>query len=682
MKKNTNFNFNKLSPFKWFVLENFPFIEADFDALTEWQLFCKLGKEINKIINSQNIVGEQAETLTNAFNNLKNYIDNYFNNLDVQDEINNKLNEMAETGELQNIIGEFLKLNSLITFNNVQEMINSQKLIDGSFAQTLGFYSYNDGGNATYKIRKITNNDTIDNMFIISLSQNDLIAELIYNDTVNIKQLGATTNKDLKPFIERYTQISKEKLTLFIPYGSWICSEIQINTWFSIIGENIFCGKTEIRPATDNQHCIFNLHNNNFIISHWKLQDLCFVSDKTTVESCIIFDHVQYGEVKNINFQNVRGRAFIIRNSWEINFIDLIARHVVPIVVDENAGVFEFDGTDIGSISTLYFNYIQLESIIGNVFCFNKNQGIYNNHIGTINIESYNITSSDYTDNMCPEITFAPITDETTSDEHFALFKLFDNVAVGGLSINSIDTNNLASALYTYNNKTFIQDSIFYKTGAESTAKSLNCQLDMLNFVGMKKDIQIINQRNGSSNVSNRASKFIIGSVNYVSTSKSAYFNVKKEIGIQCPTSIKNITDNNSFISQNLGFFGNIATNLETAYNQTWGLQAYDKGSLNPLNLVFAPFSTYLGGGFVRMVSLNNFIVIRYKTSISTNIVIVDHSKNNTSINHPITNTNGEWAWTTIDLKNISNFNVHDIIDVCCSAGHSTQLDAFYFTNN
>ena len=49
MEKNTNFKYINLSPFKWFVLENFPFIEADFDALTEWQLFCKLGKEINKI---------------------------------------------------------------------------------------------------------------------------------------------------------------------------------------------------------------------------------------------------------------------------------------------------------------------------------------------------------------------------------------------------------------------------------------------------------------------------------------------------------------------------------------------------------------------------------------------------------------------------------------------------------
>ena len=71
-----NFNFKNLTPFKWFVLENFPFIEADFDALTEWQLFCKIGKEINKIIDSQNIVGEQAEALTSAFITLKNYVMN------------------------------------------------------------------------------------------------------------------------------------------------------------------------------------------------------------------------------------------------------------------------------------------------------------------------------------------------------------------------------------------------------------------------------------------------------------------------------------------------------------------------------------------------------------------------------------------------------------------------------
>ena len=109
MSDNINFDYKNLSPFKWFVLENFPFIEADFDALTEWQLFCKIGKEINKIIDSQNIVGEQAENLTNAFNSLSNYVNNYFENLDVQEEINNKLNEMVEDGTLETIISKYIE---------------------------------------------------------------------------------------------------------------------------------------------------------------------------------------------------------------------------------------------------------------------------------------------------------------------------------------------------------------------------------------------------------------------------------------------------------------------------------------------------------------------------------------------------------------------------------------------
>ena len=102
------FEFKNLTPFKWFILENFPFIEADFDALTEWQLFCKLGKEINKIIDSQNVVGDEMEKFSQAFIDLQNYINNYFDKLDVQDEINNKLNEMATDGTLANIINQQL----------------------------------------------------------------------------------------------------------------------------------------------------------------------------------------------------------------------------------------------------------------------------------------------------------------------------------------------------------------------------------------------------------------------------------------------------------------------------------------------------------------------------------------------------------------------------------------------
>lgn len=183
MSDNINFDYKNLSPFKWFVLENFPFIEADFDALTEWQLFCKIGKEINKIIDSQNIVGEQAEILTNAFNNLKNYVDNYFDNLDVQDEINNKLNQMVEDGTLENILLNYTTITKV--YNTHQEMIEDSTLLKNSRCKTLGYYNVNDGGGAYYLIT-----DTQPNIYYENL-QNGLYAILLNNGTINVNQLGA-----------------------------------------------------------------------------------------------------------------------------------------------------------------------------------------------------------------------------------------------------------------------------------------------------------------------------------------------------------------------------------------------------------------------------------------------------------------------------------------------------------
>lgn len=117
-----------LPPFKWFIIENFPYIEEDFDALTNWQLFCKLGKEMNKIIEKCNLTGAQVENLTNAFNSLKAYVDNYFENLDVQDEIDNKLDEMVESGEFDNILAEYIGGEMNIYFPTIanQELDNTE----------------------------------------------------------------------------------------------------------------------------------------------------------------------------------------------------------------------------------------------------------------------------------------------------------------------------------------------------------------------------------------------------------------------------------------------------------------------------------------------------------------------------------------------------------------------------
>ena len=229
MKKEIKYN-TILSPFKWFILENFPYIEEDFDALTNWRLFCKLGKEMNKVIAKVNACGEQTENLTNAFNELYNYVNNYFENLDVQEEINNKLDEMAESGELEEIISQYLNSTAIFGFDNVNSMLNATNLINGSYAKTLGFYNKNDGGSALYKIRTITNDDVVDNMTILEMqTDNTLIAELIEKNEINIKQLGAReSTEDNTNDIKTYLEKAFEKFNkIIIPNGTYFLTKFE-----------------------------------------------------------------------------------------------------------------------------------------------------------------------------------------------------------------------------------------------------------------------------------------------------------------------------------------------------------------------------------------------------------------------------------------------------------------------
>lgn len=97
-------DYKVIGPFKGWVLQNFPFIEADFDAITSYQLWCKVVEYLNKVIYNEALLEEQSDELVDAFNELKTYVDN----LDLQEEVNNKLDEMAEDGTLENIVKDYL----------------------------------------------------------------------------------------------------------------------------------------------------------------------------------------------------------------------------------------------------------------------------------------------------------------------------------------------------------------------------------------------------------------------------------------------------------------------------------------------------------------------------------------------------------------------------------------------
>lgn len=177
------FKYENLTPFQLFCCNNFPFIEETFDSLTTYKMLCKIvGYLQDKIIPTVDEIGNSQNELIEKFNELKNYVDNYFTNLDVQEEINKKLDEMAKDGTLQEIISTYINLSSVLGFDTLSDLKNASNIINGSFARTFGKNTLNDGKGSFYKIRNITNDDVVDNENIIAINNSDtLIAEKMIN---------------------------------------------------------------------------------------------------------------------------------------------------------------------------------------------------------------------------------------------------------------------------------------------------------------------------------------------------------------------------------------------------------------------------------------------------------------------------------------------------------------------
>lgn len=263
---------------------------------------------------------------------LQNYIKSYFTNLNVQDEINAKLDEMAEDGTLEEIIASYLNSKSLLTFKTVEDMKNADNLIEGSLVKTLGFYSLNDTGSAIYKVRNVTNEDNVNEKNIIALNNPSLVAEIIIaNEIISPVQLGAkydgitddTESWDLAinyaknlglSKIEGLRKLSAITKTLIVPVN------LMIDTIWLSVGENA--------EFTNNFMVFFNTNDGlNWITP---------------------FNNATYSVFKNIRLNNEKGGL--------LNGL-LIAGNVTI----EN---FKTNGLDISSKTTSsYIDVVNMKNI-------------------------------------------------------------------------------------------------------------------------------------------------------------------------------------------------------------------------------------------------------------------------------------------------------------------------------
>ena len=501
---NINYTYTNLTPFKWYVLENFPFIEADFDALTDWQLFCKLGKEINKIIISLNGVGKQVEDLTT-------FVTNYFDNLDVQDEINNKLDEMVQDGTLQEIITQYLQINGLLIFDNIDDMKSSTMLINNSTCRTLGYYNKNDGGGATYYITDTLNpNETNTDINIITLN-NGKYAHLIYDSVLNVKQFGMYCDNinDDSTILEKIINFAKSGDIIEFPNAEIkIGKEIEINKDITLKGTSNLVNGTKFNF---NNTSGFSLKSNYII-----MENISIVGSNNPNYSTLNINNNIFGNIGlrfeyNDNFTNSGCK---IKNCFVNNFNIGIAIYTTITTQNKWSGayrVFEDCYISYNDIGVLVKDGATFNKIIGGNISANTHNGIYSNSgdlynnlelIGTAlegNGSMDNFTNEIFTDfgiyNIGnSKINFTNCYLETMKCfvEEDSSLNLINTYIHNNVFLNGNGQINSESSLSSY--KTIITNSIDLKTRMTASNMELTQPYTDVSYVNVKSSYNGINQ--------------------------------------------------------------------------------------------------------------------------------------------------------------------------------------------
>lgn len=183
---------------------------------------------IKTVIPAINNNAEATQEVQDIVMTLQDYINTQFSELNLQEYIDNKLDEMLESGVFENILMDYVQLTKVYdTYNDM--IFDASTFTNGMKLKTIGYHFINDGGGAEYIVTNVQN----DNKYQVSIGTN-LWIELIINDnTINIKQFGAygdgihDDSEKLKNILENLTS----KNVVYFPQGEYLCeTDITIPT--------------------------------------------------------------------------------------------------------------------------------------------------------------------------------------------------------------------------------------------------------------------------------------------------------------------------------------------------------------------------------------------------------------------------------------------------------------------
>lgn len=99
-------DYKTLQPFRYWCQKVLPLVYDD--SLSYYELLCKVVDYLNKSMEDVETLHGDVTSIHTAYTELQNYVNNYFSTLEVQEEINNKLDKMAESGVLGNILSQII----------------------------------------------------------------------------------------------------------------------------------------------------------------------------------------------------------------------------------------------------------------------------------------------------------------------------------------------------------------------------------------------------------------------------------------------------------------------------------------------------------------------------------------------------------------------------------------------
>lgn len=106
------------------------------NSLSYYEVLCKVverlneeQKQINEIVNEEERLGNEVVNVKNKIKELEEYVENYFDNLDVSEEVESVLNKMYQNGDFNAIFAEVVGVYSTPVFvDRMNDMKDTKRI--------------------------------------------------------------------------------------------------------------------------------------------------------------------------------------------------------------------------------------------------------------------------------------------------------------------------------------------------------------------------------------------------------------------------------------------------------------------------------------------------------------------------------------------------------------------------